>query len=146
MLGAGGSARAAVWALLDAGAGEVFVCNRTPQRAHALAEDLGARVVQHPVPADILVNCTSVGLQPSASDAADPLSELGLVHDQIGEYSYVIDLVYTDAPTSLLVAAQGAGARTLDGLEILLAQGALSLELWTGRPAPLDVMRRAIRS
>jgi shikimate dehydrogenase len=146
VLGAGGSARAAVWALLHAGAAEVLVCNRTYARAQTLAEELGARAVQRPEGADILVNCTSVGLQPSASPDAEPLSELGLAHDQLGEYSYVIDLVYTDAPTALLVAAQGAGARTLDGLDILLAQGALSLELWTGRPAPLDVMRRAVRA
>jgi shikimate dehydrogenase len=144
VLGAGGSARAAVWALLDAGASEVLVWNRTHARAVALAEDLGARAIQRVVSADILVNCTSVGLQRSATDTADPLSEVGLAHDQIGEYSYVIDLVYTDAPTSLLLAAKRAGARTLDGLEMLLAQGALSFELWTGRAAPIDVMRRAI--
>jgi shikimate dehydrogenase len=145
VLGAGGSARAAAWALREAGAGEVLVWNRTAQRAQALAEELGVRAVKRPVVADILVNCTSVGLQPSATDGADPLSQLGLLHDQIAEYSYVIDLVYTDAPTPLLGAAHGAHVRTLDGLEILLAQGALSFELWTGRPAPLDVMRRAIR-
>jgi shikimate dehydrogenase len=144
VLGAGGSARAAVWALREAGASEVSVCNRTPQRALALAEELGVRAVQRPIGADILVNCTSVGLQPSATDRADPLSQLGLAHDQVGEYSYVIDLVYTDEPTPLLAAAHDAGARTLDGLEILLAQGALSFEMWTGRTAPLDVMRRAI--
>jgi len=145
VLGAGGSARAVVWALLDAGAREVSVWNRTPARARALAEELGARAVARAQPADILVNCTSVGLQPSASNDPDPLSPLGLAHDQIGKYSYVIDLVYTDAPTSLLAAARDAGVRTLDGLEILLAQGALSFELWTGRAAPLDVMRRAVR-
>ncbi len=145
VLGAGGSARAAAWALREAGAGEVSVWNRTPERALALARELDVRAVERPVGADILVNCTSVGLQPSATDGADPLSPLALTHDQLGEYSYVIDLVYTDEPTPLLAAAQSAGASTLDGLEILLAQGAISFELWTGRTAPLDVMRRAIR-
>jgi shikimate dehydrogenase len=144
VLGAGGSARAAVWALLHAGAGEVFVYNRTPARAHELARELQASVAPRLRPADILVNCTSVGLQRSATGRSNPLTELGFTHDQIGEYSYVIDLVYTDAPSALLSAARAAGAGTLDGLEILLAQGALSLELWTGRPAPLQVMRRAL--
>lgn len=145
VLGAGGSARATVWALLHAGAREVFVWNRTPERARALCDELDARIVQHVVGADILVNCTSVGLQPSATTGADTLIPMGLSHDQVGEYSYVVDLVYRDAPTPLLAAARQAGARTLDGQEILLAQGALSFERWTGLPAPLDVMRRAIR-
>ena len=62
VLGAGGSARAAVWALRDAGAAEVSVWNRTPERAERLAEQLGARAVRAPQAADLLVNCTSVGL------------------------------------------------------------------------------------
>jgi len=144
VLGAGGSARAAVWALIDAGAAEVSVWNRTAQRATELARELGARVVDAPQAADILVNCTSVGLQRSASGEQDSLQQLGLLHDQVGEYSHVVDLVYTDAPTPLLAAAAKAGVPSLDGLEILLAQGALSLEAWTGLPAPLDAMRQAL--
>ncbi len=150
VLGAGGSARAIVWALLDAGVGEVMVWNRTTERARALAGELGARAVERPQPADLLVNCTSVGLRPSAVQRSaigeqDPLQELGLLHDQVGEYSHVADLVYNDAPTPLHAAATSAGVQTLDGLEILVAQGALSLESWTGRAAPIDVMRRAAR-
>ena len=75
MLGAGGSARAAVWALLDAGAREVRVWNRTPERARELAADLGATAGRaRAEPADLLVNCTSVGLDPvggSVQAAAD---------------------------------------------------------------------------
>jgi shikimate dehydrogenase len=145
VLGAGGSARAVVWALLDAGASEVSVWNRTPERAYELARDLGACAVRAPVPADILVNCTSVGLQRSATEVHDPLQGLGLLHDQVGKYPHVVDLVYTDAPTPLLAAAEQAGVRTLGGLDILLAQGALSLESWTGAAAPLEVMRAAAR-
>ena len=150
VLGAGGSARAVVWALIDAGASEVSVWNRTPQRAAELARDLGARAAHTPRPAELLVNCTSVGLQPSALQPSaiaeqDPLQGLGLLHDQVGEYSHVIDLVYTAAPTALLAAARSAGAHTLDGLDILVAQGALSLQSWTGRVVPLDVMQRAAR-
>lgn len=146
VLGAGGSARAAVWALLHAGAAEVSVWNRTPERAERLAEQLGARAVRAPQAADLLVNCTSVGLGLERSASEDRgLNQLGLTGDQIGEYSYVVDLVYRSGSTALLAAAMAHGARTVDGLEILVAQGALSLELWTGREPSREVMRRAAR-
>ncbi len=154
VLGAGGSARAAVWALLDAGASEVSVWNRTAARAEALAEDLGARVALRPEAADLLVNCTSVGLEgrsgasglerSATEDCA--LNQLGLTFDQVGEYSHVIDLVYHAQPTALLAAATAKGARTVDGLQVLVAQGALSLELWIGRAAPREIMARAARA
>ncbi len=157
ILGAGGSARAAAWALREAGAREVKVWNRTPERADALARELRVQPVPEPRAADLLLNCTSVGLsrpapgskgasglEPSATDAAE-LNQLALTFDLVGEYSYVIDLVYGSGPTALLAAARRAGARALDGLEVLVAQGALSFEAWTGRSAPLEVMRRAAR-
>jgi shikimate dehydrogenase len=163
VLGAGGSARAAVWALRTAGADEVLVWNRTAERARALARELGARAVPRPEPADLLVNCaaaeldaplagTAVGaaagadgpVQPSAKAAA-ALNQLGLTFDQVGEYPYVVDLAYRAGPTALLSAARAHGARAVDGLEVLVAQGARSLELWTGREAPLEIMRRAAR-
>jgi shikimate dehydrogenase len=148
VLGAGGSARAVVWALREAGASEVSVWNRKPERAETLARELGARVARVAEPADLLVNCTSVGLQTGAAversaTEAEGLNQLGLTFDQVGEYSYVVDLVYRSGSTQLLAAARAHGARTLDGLEILVAQGALSFELWTGRKAPVQVMRRA---
>jgi shikimate dehydrogenase len=145
VLGAGGSARAAVWALRNAGA-EVSVWNRTPERAKALADELEVRAVGTPGAADLLVNCTSVGLEleRSASEQ-DALNQLGLTFDAVGEYAYVADLVYRSEPTPLLRAAAAHGARTLDGLDILVAQGALSFETWTGRAAPVAVMRRAAR-
>jgi shikimate dehydrogenase len=157
VLGAGGGARAAAWALREAGAGEVSVWNRTPARAAALAQDLGLRAVPRPEPADLLVNCTAVGLrapqaesggetgvEPSATEIEE-LNQLGLSFDLVGNYAYVVDLVYRPGSTGLLAAARRHGLRTLDGLEVLVAQGALSFELWTGRPAPLEVMRRAAR-
>jgi shikimate dehydrogenase len=151
VLGAGGSARAVIWALREAGAGDVSVWNRTPERAAALAAELGVRAVRAPEAADLLINCTAVGLaernggveRSATEDCA--LNQLGLTFDQVGKYAHVTDLVYRSTPTPLLRAAAAHGARTLDGLEILVAQGALSLELWTGRPAPLDVMRAAAR-
>jgi shikimate dehydrogenase len=144
VLGAGGSARAAVWALREARAREVSVWNRTPERAATLARELGARAVSAPAPAELLVNCTSVGLERSASEP-EGLNQLGLTFDQVGEYPYVVDFVYRSDPTPLLAAARAHGAGTVDGLEILVAQGALSFELWTGREAPRDVMRDAAR-
>ena len=141
VLGAGGSARAAVWGLLEGGAEQVSVWNRTPERASGLAHELGARPVERPVAADLLVNCTSVGLQRSATEA-EALNQLHLSADLLGEYAYVIDLVYRDGPAPLLAAARRAGAITVDGLEVLVAQGALSFERWTGTPAPLEAMRR----
>jgi shikimate dehydrogenase len=141
VLGAGGSARAAVWGLLDAGAAQVSVWNRTPERARALAGELGAHAVPRPVDADLLVNCTSVGLQRSATEI-EALNQLDLSADQVGGYAYVIDLVYRDGPTPLLASARRSGAATVDGLEMLVAQGALSFQRWTGAPAPLAAMRR----
>jgi shikimate dehydrogenase len=162
VLGAGGSARAVVWALREAGAREVSVWNRTPERARALAGDLGVRAVATPETADLLVNCTSVGLADPIKgvESAEPkcesanLQQSAIVHqalnlleitfDQVGNYSYVADLVYRCTPTPLIAVAQAHGAHTVDGLEMLLAQGALSFELWTGRKPPLDVMREAL--
>jgi shikimate dehydrogenase len=148
ILGAGGSARAAAWALREAGASEVSIWNRTPERAQALAEDLGLQAVRRPDPAEVLVNCTSVGLpaggiERSATEG-EALNQLGLTFDQVGEYSYVIDFVYRSGSTPLLAAAKAHGAGTIDGHELLVAQGALSFELWTGRKAPLELMRRAV--
>jgi shikimate dehydrogenase len=150
VLGAGGSARAVVWALREAGASEVIVHNRTHQRAEALARELDVRASTRIEDAELLVNCTSVGLEGagverSATDG-DALNQLGLTFDQLGKYSHVIDLVYRSGTTTqLLDAARAHGARTVDGLEVLVQQGALSLELWTGRTPSLEVMRVAAR-
>jgi shikimate dehydrogenase len=140
VLGAGGAARAAVWALVRAGAAEVAVWNRTPERARALADDLGARAVARPGTAEIVVNCTSVGLNdPDATFKALPLQA-----DSLGAGSCVVDMVYRDGGTRLLEAARTRGADVIDGLEILIAQGAASFERWTGRTAPREAMRAAV--
>jgi shikimate dehydrogenase len=139
VLGAGGSGRAAVWALREAGAREVSVWNRTSARAEALARDLGVRAVGEPEPAELLVNCTSVGMK----GERDQLVQLGLSLDRLRAYRWVVDLVYRTGSTELLAAAQRQGARTVDGLDVLVCQGALSFELWTARRPPLEVMRRA---
>jgi shikimate dehydrogenase len=140
VLGAGGAARAAVYALRRAGAADVAVWNRTPERARALAEALGARAVERPGRADIVVNCTSVGLaDPEATFKALPLQA-----DSLSAGSYVVDMVYRDGGTRLLEAARTRGAAVIDGLEILVAQGAASFERWTGRTAPRQAMREAV--
>jgi shikimate dehydrogenase len=138
VLGAGGAGRAAAWALASAGA-EVAVWNRAPERARALAADLGVRAVEASEPADILVNCTSVGLHdPEATFKALPIEA-----DEMRAGSLVVDMVYRAGGTRLLEVARMRGARVVDGLEILVAQGAASFERWTGMEAPREAMRRA---
>jgi shikimate dehydrogenase len=139
VLGAGGSARAVVWALQGAGAEEVSVWNRSPQRARELADELGARAVENPKTADLLVNCTSVGL----GDSAATFKDLALRADELDRYACVIDLIPRRGGTALLAAARALGTEVVDGMEVLVHQGALSLERWTGRMAPVDVMRAA---
>ena len=138
VLGAGGSARAAVWALLDAGAAQVGVWNRTRGRAHALCDELGGSVVERAGPADLLVNCTSVGL-----DGSEPFDRLPVSPDDLGDYGCVVDLVYTAAGTGLTRAARARGIATVDGLELLVGQGALSFERFTGIAPSREVMRAA---
>jgi shikimate dehydrogenase len=140
VLGAGGAARAAVWALRRAGAAEVRLFNRTPDRAAALAAELGAVAVSAPEPADILVNCTTVGLQ----SGDDPFKTLCLRADDWGAGTLVVDMVYRRGGTLLIRTAQAGGAEVVDGLEVLVAQGAASFERWTGRTAPRQAMREAV--
>jgi shikimate dehydrogenase len=133
VLGAGGAGRAAAWALREAGA-EVAVWNRTPERARTLAAELEVDHADRPGRAvDILVNATSLGLH-----GEDLPAEL-----ELEQAAVVVDLVYGPEPTALCRWAEAAGARMVSGLEVLVRQGARSLELWTGRPAPLDAMRSA---
>jgi shikimate dehydrogenase len=138
VLGAGGSARAAVYALTSAGA-DVAIWNRTPARARRLAADVGGRAVDRPRRAQLLVNCTSVGLR----DSTTTFEDLPVAVDRIGQYECVVDLVYREGGTRLLQEARRRGARAIDGLDVLVAQGSLSFETWTGLAAPRDEMRRA---
>jgi shikimate dehydrogenase len=144
VLGAGGSARAIVWALGGAGA-EVAIWNRTTENARALALELGGEVIETggrlPIgDYELIVNTTSVGLGgPSPSD----LDDLNLGAEDLTAAHTVVDLVYGSSQTGLLSAADAAGAATVDGREILVRQGAESFRIWTGIEAPLDVMRGA---
>jgi shikimate dehydrogenase len=140
VLGAGGSARAAVWALADAGTSDIRVWNRTHERAAELALDFGVRAVSQPLSAaDILVNCTSVGLHHD-----DELEALLPSAHQLDRHLAVVDFVYRDGGTPLTRAAHASGVPTIDGLELLIGQGAISFELFTGAAAPVEAMRNAL--
>lgn len=140
VLGAGGSARAVVHALVGAGA-EVSLWNRTPERAGRVADDLGARAVDSPGAGDVLVNCTSIGLDGSSAS----LKQFPLDADALAEHQCVVDLVYGTEETALIAHARRRGCAVVDGLEVLVRQGALSLETWTGCVAPLAAMREGAR-
>jgi shikimate dehydrogenase len=133
VLGAGGAARAAVWALARAGT-HVSVWNRTETTARELAGELGVEAAERPAGAELLVNATAVGLRPD-----DTLDGLPLVDARV-----VVDLVYSDGPTPVERWGEERGARVVRGLDVLVCQGARSLALWTGREPPLEVMRAAV--
>src|SRR6185295_16832702 len=109
------------------------------ERAISLAAQLGVRAVEAPETADIVVNCTSVGLE----DPGLTFKALPLQADEMGAGSLVVDMVYRAGGTHLLEASRTRGARVVDGLEILVAQGAASFERWTGLEAPREAMRVA---
>jgi len=141
MLGAGGAARAVLWALLWEGA-RVSVWNRTPERAEEICAELGGEPVVAPRQGefDLIVNTSAAGLA-----GEDPFDHLPLRRDGFTEHQTVVDMVYGEHRSRLLKAAEGAGAAVVDGLEILVQQGARSLEIWTGREPDLEVMREAAR-
>ena len=136
VLGAGGSARAVAWAAREAGASEVIVWNRSPERARSLAADLGVEAAERARPAEVVVNATSVGLNGSQDDL--PLAD-------VGDPGVVADLVYGPPDPPVTAWARERGARVIDGLEVLVRQGALSYIRWTGKDPPLEVMREAVR-
>lgn len=141
VLGAGGSARAVVAALSAAGA-DVGVWSRRPEAAQTLAATLGVAAygqIPSPLP-PVIVNCTPLG-------GAKALTESPLHADSLSDVQAVCDLAYRPdaAPTVLCVAAAARGAVVVDGLEVLVRQGARSFAIWTGVEPDLDVMRRAVR-
>lgn len=143
VLGAGGAGRAVAYALREAAAADVSIWNRTPERAAAVARELGVRHAAAPGPADILVNATSVGLDPSVPDRG-ALAALGI--GALEPPPAIVDLVYGSRPTPVQTWGERAGSRVVDGIEVLVRQGARSLEVWTGRGAPLEAMRAAARA
>lgn len=178
LVGAGGAARAAGFALARAGVKSLFITDIIAERAYGLASVLERSLARtqgppprscvdareiggvasldfqmHPIPeikvlspdeplfektvlgCDLLVNCTPVGMRHSATEGKSPL-DVGL----IPKGALVYDVVYNPLETPLLTDAQKAGARTLSGLAMLVYQGAMSFEMWTGKEAPIDIM------
>ena len=137
VVGAGGAARAAIFALKEAGA-EVLIYNRTLERAEKLARAFGARAF--PLEAisraegDVLLQTTSVGLKEDRS----PVPE-----EVLSRFKVVMDMVYQPLETRLLREARQAGCETIDGLTMLVYQGGEQFRLWTGLEPPLDLMRQA---
>ena len=151
ILGAGGSARGVVQALLRADIASLAIANRTLARAQSLADIARSRGVQaEAMPlesdrlgdaarsAELIVNCTSLGMTHGPDEVASPLRT-----DQIPPTALVYDLVYNPALTPLLKAAAQASAATLGGITMLVYQGAASFEIWLERPAPVAVMMDA---
>lgn len=145
LLGAGGAGRMAALKLASEGVRELFLVNRTLERAEALATEVRARfpavkvVVGYPSDrADLVLNATSLGLKP------DDLSPLDEDQFPLNKSVAVFDMIYRPAETPLLRSAKACGCATANGLGMLLYQGAKSLEIWTGQTAPLDVMREAL--
>lgn len=147
LLGAGGAARTAALRLADEGVGALWLVNRTTAKSEELAKEIQTRTpavdvaVGYPSgPVEIILNATSAGLRPGDNLPLDveafPLSQADGVYD----------MIYRPTETPLLRAARAAGCRTANGLGMLLYQGAAALELWTGRSAPLEVMRRALQT
>ena len=150
VLGGGGSARAAIWALRTAGA-DVSVWNRTAAKAESLATEFGisheqlATSNQQLRSFDLLLNATTIGLQQASTRAptSGDLKALPIAADSLSERQVVVDLVYGFHETALASRAREQGSRVIDGLEVLVHQGAASLRIWTGLEAPLEKMRQA---
>ncbi len=147
VVGAGGAARAVVWALLDDGADSVFVANRTPHRARELAESLSGFGMVRPGAldgielqdamgsAEIAVNATTVGMTTDA---------LAFDVRHLPDDALVFDLVYVPPDTPLVRAARQRGLDVCNGLEMLIRQGESAFERWTGIGSTADIMRKAL--
>lgn len=141
VLGAGGAARAVILGLIRNGA-QVTIANRRSERGARLAEQFGCKQVQWEnrmtVHADILVNCTPVGMHPNLDET--PFDKNAFLEDMV-----VFDMVYNPENTLLLKEARERGCRTVSGIEMFVRQAAAQFEKFTGRSAPLDAMRAALR-
>jgi len=150
VLGAGGAARAIAVELALAGAAEIVVVNRSAARGQELVALLGEHTpvkasYQHwtdnlaiPATTDVLVNATSIGLYPDVTDMPS------LDYDTIRPGMVVCDVIPNPPQTRFLDAAKARGAITLDGLGMLVYQGAIAFKLWTGCDAPVEVMKKAL--
>lgn len=152
VIGSGGAARAVLDALLNEGIRDIAILNRSVERAERLCADFrhpGLNITVYPLEegallhnaelASLLVNTTPVGTWPAVEESVWP------DHIPVPGHLVVFDLVYNPLRTRLLRQAENGGAITVSGLEMLVQQGGLSFQLWTGIPAPLDIMRDTCR-
>jgi shikimate dehydrogenase len=149
LLGAGGAAKAIALTLVQE-VGELAILNRSAEKAEVLAERLGRMfnrkvvgdvlspitIAENLQDSDILVNATSAGMKPNLGQSIVPPKWLR--SDLV-----VMDIVYNPVETKLAKDAKVAGAKVISGVEMLIYQGAGSFEIWTGKSAPIEVMRRA---
>ena len=145
LLGAGGAGRTAALKLAAEGVGGLFLVNRTESKAAAVADEIRRRnpsvkvTVGYPkLQVDLVLNATSLGLK---SDDALPFDDR---HFSLKQARTAYDMVYRPAQTPFLKAAKAAGSHTANGLGMLLYQGAKALEIWSGKTAPITVMRAAL--
>ena len=148
LLGAGGAARAAAFALCRDGIASLTIANRTPVYAESLAAGLSGEVARVAaigmdsdelgaiaLESDLIVNSTSVGMRHGDGEGQTPLAGGLIPHEAV-----VMDMVYNPQQTPFLAAARSAGATVLGGMPMLIYQGAASFEMWTGREAPVEAM------
>jgi len=147
LLGAGGAGRTAALKLASEKVAELFLVNRTRSKAEKIAREIKNQFPSVKVAVgypkgnvDLILNATSLGLK---ADDASPLDDKQF---SLKQTRAVYDMIYRPAETKLLTAAKAAGCKTANGLGMLLHQGAKAFEIWTGQPAPLDVMRKALES
>lgn len=145
LLGVGGAGRTAALKLAAENVAELFLVNRTASKAEEIAVEIEKQFpsvrafVGYPkAKVDLVLNATSLGLKP---EDALPLDEKQFPLKQAGA---VYDMIYQPAGTKLLAAAKAAGCQTANGIGMLVHQGAKAFAIWTGQPAPVAVMRRAV--
>jgi shikimate dehydrogenase len=140
VIGAGGAARAVSFGVKQKG-GKLTIINRSRTRGESLAHDLDCEFKPladiQSLPYQIVINATSAGMYPDVDDS--PLNA-----DLLADGMVVMDMVYNPLKTRFLTQAEKIGCVTVDGVAILVRQGAAQFELWTGRKAPVDVMRKVV--
>lgn len=146
VLGAGGAAHAVVHALNRAGARSVKIINRTPSKTAALTGRVGGQSATWDAldarAVDVWVNATTVGMAGGAGEGESPIPTGILM--AAPKHATVVDIVYAPRVTPLLETARSAGLNTVDGTGMLVHQGAVAFEWWTGKEAPVAVMRTAL--
>ncbi len=155
IIGAGGAAKAIAFQLALEGANSLYISNRTISRAEELVLTIESKLNEikvDPVPLedrklemiigqiDLVIDTTPVGMYPKVD--VKPVINPKLLHDDL----IVTDIVYNPVETSLLRSAKAVGAKTVSGLGMLLYQGVLAFEIWTGRKAPVEIMKEVLEN